>query len=85
MRRLGSTRTDVVDLWVLAATNVDLRTATREGSFREDLYHRLVEGGLRIKAKAPVTSIATSLKRDRRFRKVAPNTFEAVEEKLQAV
>ena len=51
----------------------------------KDLYHRLVEGGLRIKAKAPVTSIATSLKRDRRFRKVAPNTFEAVEEKLQAV
>src|SRR5438876_3930630 len=41
VRRLGSTRTDVVDLWVLAATNVDLRTATREGSFREDLYHRL--------------------------------------------
>jgi hypothetical protein len=51
----------------------------------KDLYHRLVEGGLRMKAKAPVTSIATSLKRDRRFRKVAPNTFEAVEEKLQAV
>jgi len=25
------------------------------------------------------------LKRDRRFKKVAPNTFEAVEEKLQAV
>lgn len=51
----------------------------------KDICHRLIEGGLRIKAKAPVTSIATSLKRDRRFRKVAPNTFEAVEEKLQAV
>jgi HB1, ASXL, restriction endonuclease HTH domain len=51
----------------------------------KDIYQRLIEGGLRIKAKAPVTSIATSLKRDRRFRKVAPNTFEAVEEKLQAV
>ena len=48
VRRLGSTRTDVVDLWVLAATNVDLRTATREGSFREDLYHRLAAVTLMI-------------------------------------
>src|SRR5712691_4762339 len=41
VRRLGSTHTEVVDLWVLAATNVDLGTAVREGHFREDLYHRL--------------------------------------------
>ena len=41
VRRLGSTHVDVVDLWIIAATNVDLATATREGSFREDLYHRL--------------------------------------------
>ncbi len=41
VRRLGSTRTEVVDLWVLAATNVDLKAGVRDGSFREDLYHRL--------------------------------------------
>lgn len=41
VRRLGSTHVDVLDLWVIAATNVDLATATREGGFREDLYHRL--------------------------------------------
>ena len=51
----------------------------------KEICHRLIEGGLRIKGRTPVTSIATSLKRDQRFRKVAPNTFEAIEEKLQAV
>lgn len=57
----------------------------RSAMHAKDICHRLIEGGLRIKGKTPVTSIATSLKRDRRFRKVAPNTFEVVEEKLQAV
>ena len=41
-----------------------------------ELYQRLVEGGMRIRAKTPITSIAISLRRDQRFRKVAPNTFE---------
>ncbi len=42
----------------------------------KDLYQRLKEGGMPIRGKTPVTSIATSLKRDPRFRKVGPNTFE---------
>ena len=41
----------------------------------KDLYQRLKEGGMPIRGKTPVTSIATSLKRDPRFRKVGPNTF----------
>src|SRR2546427_4184222 len=41
VRRLGSAHTEVVDLWGLAATNVDLKAAAREGSFRQDLYQRL--------------------------------------------
>src|SRR5438876_2696481 len=41
VRRLGSAHTEVVDLWILAATNVDLKAAVRDGSFREDLFHRL--------------------------------------------
>lgn len=41
VRRLGSTRTEPVDAWVLAATNEDLLTAMREQRFRQDLYHRL--------------------------------------------
>jgi transcriptional regulator with AAA-type ATPase domain/tetratricopeptide (TPR) repeat protein len=41
VRRLGSTRDEHVDVWILTATNEDLRTAIRERRFREDLYHRL--------------------------------------------
>ena len=48
----------------------------------KELLQRLVEGGLQIKGKTPLTSVATSLKRDKRFRKVGPNTFEAGPEPL---
>src|SRR3972149_11353386 len=41
VRRLGSTRDEPVDVWVLTATNEDLRQAIRARRFREDLYHRL--------------------------------------------
>src|SRR5574341_954961 len=41
VRRLGSTRSEPIDVWILTATNQDLLSATREGRFREDLYHRL--------------------------------------------
>jgi septal ring factor EnvC (AmiA/AmiB activator) len=58
-----------------------LREANRAMHAKE-LVQRLVEGGMQIKGKTPLTSVATSLKRDRRFRKVGPNTFEAVDEML---
>jgi len=41
VRRLGSTRTEPADAWVLAATSEDLGSAIRTRRFREDLYHRL--------------------------------------------
>ena len=41
VRRLGSTRSEPVDVWIVTATNEDLAQATRARRFREDLYHRL--------------------------------------------
>ncbi|PYS94780.1 MAG: hypothetical protein DMF50_11510 [Acidobacteria bacterium] len=39
--RLGGSRTMKVDVRIIAATNINLETAIKEGRFREDLYYRL--------------------------------------------
>jgi transcriptional regulator with AAA-type ATPase domain/tetratricopeptide (TPR) repeat protein len=41
VRRLGSTRSEPLDVAIVAATSEDLAAAAREGRFRADLYHRL--------------------------------------------
>src|SRR4029453_10652334 len=41
VRRLGATEVERVDVWVVSASNTNLRAAVRERRFREDLYHRL--------------------------------------------
>ena len=41
LERLGSSETVKLDVRVIAATNVDLLEACRQGRFREDLYYRL--------------------------------------------
>jgi transcriptional regulator with PAS, ATPase and Fis domain len=38
---LGGTQETQVDVRIVAATNVDLRVAVREGKFRDDLFYRL--------------------------------------------
>lgn len=52
---------------------------TKQPMHAKELCRLLMEGGLQLRGKTPVVSIAASLKRDPRFRKVAPNTFESVE------
>jgi two-component system nitrogen regulation response regulator NtrX len=48
IRRLGDTRSEPVDVWIIAATNADLAVETRAGRFREDLYHRLSVVPIRV-------------------------------------
>jgi transcriptional regulator with GAF, ATPase, and Fis domain len=48
VRRIGGVRDETTDVWIIAATSEDLRTAVRFGSFREDLYKHLTRLDLLI-------------------------------------
>lgn len=48
IKRVGSTKEIEVDVRIITATNEDLTEAVENGSFREDLYHRLNEFSVEI-------------------------------------
>src|SRR5882724_11576652 len=48
VRRLGSTTTEPVDVWIISATSADLKAGARRRGFREELYHRLAVVTLRL-------------------------------------
>jgi len=48
VRRLGSTRTETVDVWIITASGEDLDASAGRRRFREDLFHRLAVVTLRL-------------------------------------
>ena len=72
-------RTKYVGMSVADAAYMILREAHRPMHAKE-LCQELINGGMRIRGKTPVTSVAISLKRDPRLKKVSPNTFGIVSE-----
>jgi hypothetical protein len=65
------------DRTITQACTLLLREATSPLHVNE-LYNLLVAGGFEFKGNNPTISIAVSLNRNRRFRKVAPGTFDLV-------
>ena len=65
------------DRTIPQATTMILREAG-EPLHVNEIYNRLLEGGFQFTGQNPTISIAVSLNRNGRFRKVAPGTFDLV-------
>src|SRR5262245_18168709 len=50
VRRLRSTRSEPLDVWIISATSEDLKAGARRRGFREELYHRLAVVTLQLPA-----------------------------------
>ncbi len=66
-----------VDRTITQACTLLLKEVGRSLHVNE-LYNLLCAGGMEFKGNNPTISIAVSLNRNRRFRKVAPATFDLV-------
>ena len=77
--RAGIEPTDdrFLDRTIPQATAMILREANGPLHVNE-IYNRLIEGSFQFTGHHPTISIAVSLNRNRRFRKVAPGTFDLV-------
>ncbi len=63
------------DFRIPQAATIVLREANRPLHVSE-IYRRLVDGGFEFRGQHPLITLAVSLSRSKRFRKVAPGTFE---------
>ncbi len=74
-RTAEATSERFLDRTIPQATAMLLREAAAPLHVNE-IYNRLLEGGFNFTGQNPTISIAVSLNRNRRFRKVAPGTFD---------
>ena len=63
------------DFRIPQAATIVLREASRALHVSE-IYRRMAEGGFEFRGQHQLISLAVSLSRSKRFRKVAPGTFE---------
>ncbi|MDH3444512.1 MAG: sigma 54-interacting transcriptional regulator, partial [Deltaproteobacteria bacterium] len=88
--RVGGTTPIAVDLRIIAATNRDLEAAVKDGTFRDDLYHRLNVIALTLpplrERKDDIPSLATfflqkfSLETKKNFTAMADDAVEKLRE-----
>lgn len=48
IKRIGATKDTVIDVRIISATNENLTKSVKDGTFREDLYHRINEFKIQI-------------------------------------
>lgn len=89
--RLGGSQSIEADVRFIAATHRDLRAMVREGTFREDLYHRLAVFPIKLpplrERKEDIVPLAEALVRDlseQAGRKVVPTLDDALKSRLEA-
>jgi two-component system response regulator AtoC len=88
--RLGGSQVVEVDVRWIAATHRDLRAMVREGTFREDLYHRLAVFPIRIpplrERREDIVPLAEALVAElsRAADREAPRLDDAMKERLRA-
>ncbi|HSO32559.1 MAG TPA: sigma-54 dependent transcriptional regulator [Labilithrix sp.] len=87
--RLGGSQVVEVDVRWVAATHRDLRAMVREGTFREDLYHRLAVFPIRIpplrERREDIVPLAEALVAElsRAAGRAAPRLDDAMKERLR--
>jgi DNA-binding NtrC family response regulator len=85
--RLGGSQLIAVDVRWVAATHRDLRAMVKEGTFREDLYHRLAVFPIRLpplrERKEDIVPLANALVRELTAGRAPPKIDDALAERLR--